>query len=63
MQVITDNPNRNTLLKIDDERTEDLLGPALYEQLLEDIELLDEAGDPYDLDKILHGDLTPVFFW
>jgi peptide chain release factor 3 len=52
----------NTFIKIDDERTEDLLGPALYEQLLEDIELLDEAGDPYDLDKILHGDLTPVFF-
>ncbi len=52
----------NTFVKIDDERIESLLGPALYEQLLEDIELLDEAGDPYDLDKILRGELTPVFF-
>ena len=40
----------------------ELLGQARYDKLLEDLELLDHAGDPYDLDKILAGELTPVFF-
>ena len=29
---------------------------------IEEIELLDVAGDNYDHDKVLNGDLTPVFF-
>ena len=29
---------------------------------MEDIELLDVAGDPFDLDMILSGQLTPMFF-
>lgn len=40
----------------------ELLGPQLHEKLLDDLELLDHAGDEFDLDKILHGELTPVFF-
>lgn len=39
-----------------------LLGEDLHKKLLEDIELLDMAGDAYDLKKILSGELTPVFF-
>ena len=31
-------------------------------KLLEDVELLDVAGDPLDLDMILSGQLTPMFF-
>ncbi len=54
--------NEDLIVSIHDDSIKDLLDPALYEQLMEDIELLDEAGDPYDLDKILNGDLTPVFF-
>ena len=45
-----------------DDKFKDLLGSALYEQLLSDIELLDIAGDEYNLDEILKGNLTPVFF-
>jgi peptide chain release factor 3 len=40
----------------------DLLGEDLHNQLLEEIELLDMAGDDYDLNKILKGELTPMFF-
>ncbi|MCH4889747.1 peptide chain release factor 3 [Acidaminobacter sp. JC074] len=46
----------------DDEKFSELLGSELHEKLLEDIELLDVAGDNYDLDKILSGDLTPVYY-
>lgn len=46
----------------EDERFRDLLGDELHEKLLEDIELLDMAGDDFDLHKILEGELTPVFF-
>jgi len=50
------------LVSIDDPTLEGLIGNDLYLQLLDDIELLDEAGDAFDLHKILIGDLTPVFF-
>ncbi len=47
-----------------DEKFRDLLGDDLHQKLLDDIELLDMAGDEYDLHKILTGELTPpVFFW
>lgn len=34
----------------------------LYEQLKAEIELLEFAGDPFDLERVLAGQLTPVFF-
>ena len=40
----------------------DLLGSALHDKLMEDIELLDYAGDDFNLDKVREGELTPVFF-
>ncbi|HJV44379.1 MAG TPA: peptide chain release factor 3 [Bacillota bacterium] len=40
----------------------DLLGEHLFEKVTEDIELLDVAGDPFDIDRIRKGELTPVFF-
>ncbi len=39
-----------------------LLGSDLHDKLLEDIELLDMAGDDFDLHKIINGELTPVYF-
>lgn len=54
--------NEDVIISVHDEKVPDLLSEELYEQLMEDIELLDEAGDPFNLDKILSGDLTPVFF-
>lgn len=47
---------------VEDEKFEELLGSELHEKLLEDIELLDVAGDNFDLEKILNGELTPVYF-
>lgn len=48
--------------ELTDEKFSKLLGPHLHKKLLDDVELLDHAGDGFDLEKILSGDLTPVFF-
>lgn len=40
----------------------DLLGDSYHTKLCEDIELLDMAGDKFELDKVLSGSLTPMFF-
>lgn len=37
-------------------------GDLLADQLIQELELLDVAGDPYDYGKVLEGELTPVFF-
>ncbi|WP_234122647.1 peptide chain release factor 3 [Clostridium hydrogenum] len=47
---------------VDDVVFRDLLGDALHDKLIEDIELLNEAGDEFDLEKVRSGELTPVFF-
>lgn len=47
---------------IDDDVFKDLIGEDLHEKLKEDIELLDIAGDDFDLEKVRAGELTPVFF-
>ncbi|WP_050614554.1 peptide chain release factor 3 [Bacillus testis] len=39
-----------------------LKSSPLYEQTLEEIMLLNEAGNEYSLEKIAQGQLTPVFF-
>ncbi|GIP40863.1 peptide chain release factor 3 [Paenibacillus sp. J31TS4] len=46
----------------EDPLVEQIAGPYLYERLKEDLELLDVAGDPLDMEKVLAGELTPVFF-
>lgn len=38
------------------------IGDIFYDQLCEDIELLDVAGDSFDKERIRCGKLTPVFF-
>lgn len=47
---------------LNDPELHELLGDHLKDTLEEELELLDVAGDPFDLEKILQGDLTPVFF-
>jgi peptide chain release factor 3 len=47
---------------IDDVVFKDLVGEALHEKLINDIELLDIAGDEFSLHKVRSGSLTPVFF-
>ena len=47
---------------VNDPIFKDLLGEPYYSKLIEDIELLDIAGDSFDLNRILKGELTPIFF-
>ena len=47
---------------VDDEKFREILGEALHDKLMEDIELLDIAGDELDMEKVRVGELTPVFF-
>ncbi|MDD7794995.1 peptide chain release factor 3 [Clostridium sp. 'White wine YQ'] len=47
---------------IEDPAFRDLLGAPLHDKLKEDIELLDVAGDEFDLEKVKAGELSPVFF-
>ncbi len=47
---------------VDDKVFEDLLGIDFHEKLKSDIELLDIAGDDFNLENVRQGKLTPVFF-
>ena len=37
-------------------------GEYIHDQLMSELELLEAAGDPFDAQKVLDGELTPVFF-
>lgn len=47
---------------VDDQVFKDCLGEAYHNRLIEEIELLDMAGDEFDKEKIRQGQLTPMFF-
>ncbi len=47
---------------VTDDSLKGLLGDELHGKLLGDIELLDIAGDAFDIHQVLKGELTPVFF-
>jgi peptide chain release factor 3 len=47
---------------IEDIRFKEILGDHLYNKLCEDVSLLDIAGDEFDMEKVLMGELTPMFF-
>lgn len=47
---------------IDDPVIQEQLEGEILDSLREDLELLDEAGDPFDKDKVAKGELTPMFF-
>jgi peptide chain release factor 3 len=53
---------RDVVIPWGDPKIEHLLDPDLYEQLKEDLELLDGIGPELDLDLVHHGTMTPVFF-
>lgn len=40
----------------------EMAGEYLHDQLCQDLELLDVAGDQFDLEKVNKGELTPLFF-
>ena len=51
-----------TDIAIDDPALDQALEKHYRDRLKEEIELLDEAGDAFDLDKVRAGELTPMFF-
>lgn len=46
----------------DDPRIERALGPQRFGQFMEEIELLEIAGDPFDLERVRAGELSPMYF-
>ena len=47
---------------VDDPAFAEMLGQEVHQALCEDIELLDMAGESFDLEKVAKGELTPMFF-
>lgn len=50
------------ILDLDAPEIESLIEPHLYSQFKEELELLEGAGASLDLEAVLQGKLTPVFF-
>ena len=51
-----------TTIALDDPEIEGILDSHYRERLADEIELLDEAGDTFDLEAVRKGELTPMFF-
>ena len=51
-----------TEAELGDAALDQLLTPYLHQQLVDEIELLDGAAEEFDLDRVLRGELSPVFF-
>jgi len=51
-----------TTMELDDPRLVELIEPDVYQQFKDELELVEEVGSELDLDAVLAGDLTPVFF-
>ncbi|MDP4120377.1 MAG: peptide chain release factor 3 [Bacillota bacterium] len=48
--------------RLDDSNVDEIIGKGFHQQLSDEIELLDGAGDDFDLEEVRNGRLTPVFF-
>jgi peptide chain release factor 3 len=53
---------RDTVIDLGDTRIEEYLDRELYYQLKEELEILEEIGLDFDLDKVHAGTMTPIFF-
>ena len=45
-----------------DSNVDEIIGKENHDKLMEDIELLDGASDELDMERVQHGQLSPVFF-
>ena len=52
----------DVLTGADDQRIKELIHPSRYAEWMEQMELLDLAGEGYDEEKLIKGEITPVFF-
>ncbi|WDV45762.1 peptide chain release factor 3 [Clostridiaceae bacterium M8S5] len=67
LELFNDGNHGQSIAKVitgnlDDEDISNTLGNDIVGKLRDDIELLDIAGDNFDINKILKGELTPMFF-
>lgn len=51
-----------TTYDLEDEAFKSEVGDELYNQLMDDVELLDGASEPFDQELVDKGELSPVFF-
>nr|WP_243414259.1 peptide chain release factor 3 [Pseudoflavonifractor phocaeensis] len=51
-----------TEVALGDPNLDGLIGAVLHQKLTDEIELLDGASAEFDLDRVRHGKLSPVFF-
>lgn len=51
-----------TTYDLDNEKFKEEIGEELYQQLLDDSELLDGASEPFEQELVDKGELSPVFF-
>ena len=51
-----------TQVELDDPKLVELIGQARRDQLADEIELLEGAGAEFDMERVRHGKLSPVFF-
>ncbi len=51
-----------TRYSLNDPEVKTLLGDEAYHQLVQELELLEMAGNPFDIESFLSGNVTPVFF-
>ena len=51
-----------TEVSLDDPELANLIGQSYRDQLSDEIELLDGASCEFDMDRVRHGQLSPVFF-
>lgn len=52
----------STTVSLGDPGLDDLIGARLHSQLSDDVELLDGASCDFDMERVRHGKLSPVFF-
>ncbi|MFO7445082.1 MAG: peptide chain release factor 3 [Ignavibacteriaceae bacterium] len=51
-----------SILDISDPFVKERLSETVYNKTVEELEMLDSAGEEFDADAVLNGKLTPVFF-
>ena len=51
-----------TEVELGDPNLDGLIGAGLHSQLTDEVELLDGASCEFDMDRVRHGELSPVFF-
>ncbi len=51
-----------TITDLTDPKVESALGQSIVQQVRDELEMLEGAGESFDPERVLSGDLTPVFF-